>query len=491
VDAVLPASSFEPGYKVTLTIYDGCFPGAKALSAPREVTALDEPGKNITIGLSAPLVKDKTVCLVVKFDTFPDSPAKVPDKPTLTVGPLTVAEKPKPPEPCPGPYDDCGWGYTAAGGLEQSGSSAQNSSTNGFIDLFFRSPRTTPTGSAWAEVRFLGAPTNSNTQGVVSAATDPSANLTASSIASVGNAVDYIAGYQWDFLPTHVPAVKAAGARKAVDEKNRSYSLSLIAAFGATTPLSSQTATIAYAMPAYGSNECTQLLSRFSPASGYSPGLPPSGSITTTTQVTTGGVAAPPTTSTNGPLCSVIAIPTSSVASLAGTTVTTTTSGTQITTVAFAPTDRSSFLLKYIVGLRLIDRVRPNGKPNCNPGGSDNLSDNCSRYITDISIGQDQAITGGVLRHAVIKTNLQYHLPFASVPLYAYASAAIRTQRNQNQDPLVLTQIPLTSSAGVQAAGGVTIPSPSVFVLPLRQSNRDFYRFGVAVDLAALFAKKK
>jgi hypothetical protein len=52
-------------------------------------------------------------------------------------------------------------------------------------------------------------------------------------------------------------------------------------------------------------------------------------------------------------------------------------------------------------------------------------------------------------------------------------------QSNQNLPPLILQTPPTT----------VTVPSPTVIVLPLRQPNRDYYRIGVGLNINQLWCK--
>jgi hypothetical protein len=162
--------------------------------------------------------------------------------------------------------------------------------------------------------------------------------------------------------------------------------------------------------------------------------------------------------------------------------------GTQVTTIAFAPQDRTSFLAKDIVGVRIIDRLSTNAASGCQVNSADTRIDTCARGITDFTVGQDADITGGYMRHLVFKTNFVYPIRKAG-GLYIFGSAAIRMEHNKDSNPLILTQTTIATSAGSATPGQVTIPSSSIFVLPLRQSDRDFYRIGIGVDLASILPK--
>jgi hypothetical protein len=366
--------------------------------------------------------------------------------------------------------------------VEQSDLSAQNSQTDPFVDLIVRAPWNVRAGSVWLRARFLGAPTTSSTQNVVAASTSPTGTITSSSLSTVGYAVDYVVGVEHDWFQAN-----------RNDPTRGMFTLGVIAGLGATTPLSSQSATVGYAMPTYGTNECTQLHQRFTTLNGYNPGLPASGTVTTTTTIGSN----PPTVGPPVNYCSILPIPSSSSSTAGGVTIKTSTDNTAITNIAFSPEDRSSFLLKYLAGFRLINRWHSQGSTRCSSAGVNDHSDNdpntnfkngpCTRSIVDFTFGQDEAITGGYLRRVVFKSDAIFPIPKSG--MYFFASASIRLKSNANLSPLILTSTPVTSSSGTTTAGTVTIPSPSVFVLPLKQSDRDFYRIGIAFDLAKILPK--
>lgn len=205
---------------------------------------------------------------------------------------------------------------------------------------------------------------------------------------------------------------------------------SVIADFGATTPFSSQNVALTYVAPAPGTVECSTLVARFSAQSGYSPGL----------------IAAPPGSTT----C------------LQG----------GYTDVAFSNQDRSNFLLKYGGGFRTT-------YPFICAGGTTAKPCSNSYGVLDLTFGQDESVTGGSLRSVVFKLDGVLPIPTGNASwLYVFGSAYLRLNRNQNLSPLIL-----------QSATGVTIPSPTVIVLPLRQPNRDYFRLGVGINLSQIFCQ--
>ena len=368
--------------------------------------------------------------------------------------------------PCQFMFNDCDWVYSVHGGVEQSGVSAKDNQTNAFADLFIRAPFNVRAGNIWLRARFLGAPTKSDTFNISSAVTDPTGTLKATSLSQVGNAVDYLIGIEHDWLQPSV-----------ANPSRGMFTVGFVAAVGATTPLSSQSASIAYAMPDYGTNECNQLQSRFNTnaqSNGIPDPLPGPGSVTNSGQTTF--------------YCSLLQVDSS------GNKLST---PIPIKNIAFSPEDRTSFLEKWGAGLRLINRFRTQPNTHCSSRGPGDTGDNavnseeagnapCVRTIVDFTVGQDEAITGGKMSNWVLKADGIF--PISNTGISFYGAVDTRIERNSGLPPLLLNPVPITTS-GTSTAGAVTVPSSSVWVLPLRQPNRDFYRYGIAVDLSTVFTK--
>lgn len=373
-------------------------------------------------------------------------------------------------------FNDCDWIYTLTGGAEESELSAQDSQTNPFVSLFVRGPWNWRIGSVWLQVRFLGAANANNTNNVVAAYTSATGSSSSSGLPQVGTALDYEFGYEYDWFHPHKD-----------NPTTGQFTVGAIVAFGATTPLSAQHATTAFVVPAWGTNECNELLSRF-PASGGFSGLPAQntqgtyGAYIGTTVTPTGGTAGSPTYT--GPYCIIDNAPIITTAST-GTTVV---SGTAQTDIAFAPEDRNSFLVKYLAGLRLITRSNSPGTEYCGTSSAPNVGV-CSRAIVDFTVGQDEAITGGMLRHWVGKADATFPIPKLT-NVYFFGSAAMRFTRNQSFSPLLLQPATIVA-AGTTATPPttITVPSNSTWVLPLTQPNRDFYRIGIGLDLSGMLSK--
>lgn len=415
----------------------------------------------------------------------PVGPSKAPSvEDSKGAAPVEAAQDapadPPPPKttgPCAKTFNDCDWDYTVVGGAEESALSAQDSETNPFIALFVRAPLSSPGGNLWLLARFLGAANANNTNNVVSAFQTATGSGATSGLPQVGTAVDYAFGYQYDF----------------VKPGDRQFSVGLVGSFGATTPLSAQHATTAYQVPAYGTNECNQLLARF-PSSLGAFGLPaqPSSPYITMTPVTTPAPAMPPAATTTGPFCIINPAPTMSTMTANGATTVTTTSGTQIQDIAFAPEDRNSFLLKYAVGLRIVNRWLDDTSKSTNVCGTKSTvsgsetPSTCTRTVVDLTFGQDEAITGGKFGAMVFKADAIF--PVSNTGVFFFGSSSIRFEANKTLSPLILLPATIvTSSPSVPA--NIVVPSASTWVLPLTQPDRDFYRVGIGMNLNSLISK--
>jgi hypothetical protein len=345
---------------------------------------------------------------------------------------------------CGNAYSDCDLqktlGFTLLGGIEQSYLSSESDQTNGFLRAATdaRVPISENwTEDTWAIIRDMGAPEANSNQNIVSAVGNPDGTITNSSLSTIGYSLDFLVGVGLD-----------SPMRRSRDQ----YSLGPIIAFGATTPISSAAATVGYVVPGLGTEECTQLQARFASQAaykqGYSSNLLPGTGGSASTQNTTclynnaGGISTP------------------------------------VTTLAFAGIDRSSFLDKWEVGVRTVYRTYTSANQSTCDG-----SNPCQRGIVDFTVGQDEAITRGELRHFVLKIEGAQPFPYTNGYLFIFGTAAMRLEENSELPPLVLS--PSTSTA-LQS-----IPTPSVFVEPFMQPDRDFYRIGVGVSIDQIFTALK
>ncbi len=148
---------------------------------------------------------------------------------------------------------------------------------------------------------------------------------------------------------------------------------------------------------------------------------------------------------------------------------------------AFVDKDRSRFFRQYFAGLRLktyyfSDRVR--GK-YCDPG-SDEPSKcegvyNAFPGIIDLTVGQNESITGGQLRHWVFRMDAVYPLPFfPGLTIFGGVNAAL--ERNKTSDPFFPPSV----------VSGVTVSDKSVLTIHRSLPDRDTFHVGIGFDLVQL-----
>jgi len=139
------------------------------------------------------------------------------------------------------------------------------------------------------------------------------------------------------------------------------------------------------------------------------------------------------------------------------------------TYVGFVPPNRERFYRNYGLGIRIatFDKDQPLAPP--------------ATYT--LSLGQDEAITGGILRSVVGKIDVFYPLPLGGTSgkykfLYLFGNTNLRLSR--------ATSIP-TFALQNPNANGITVqpfdPNLAIVTVP---SSRDTYRIGAGVDLVNL-----
>lgn len=306
-------------------------------------------------------------------------------------------------------------------GVEQAGASSLPNQTNFFLSAYTHLDLAKGWIRTWGRIRLLGAPTGS-TGDVVASFQDPSGALKNLPNSKVGQSVDFVAGLEVPFW----------GRNQRNNDGNQRTTASVVIGWGATTPLSSQDVINKFTVPPAASQQCALLVSQFSTANGY-----PAGLITRNPDSTS------PQCLANG-----------------------------ITVIAFNPEQRDSFLRKYGAGIRTTFRY-PEAQ-------QDDKTWTCCEYgIVDFTIGQDESITAGLLRHFVFRMDGVYPLKIGNSVgwLYLFGTAAIRLDRNKLANTLIL-----------QADTTNALPSDAnVALLPIKQPDKDFYRFGVGINIMKLF----
>jgi hypothetical protein len=305
--------------------------------------------------------------------------------------------------------------FTASfvGGVEESGFSSQGLNTNGFL-------------SAYAQSEYYG-------KGPVSAALWGRIRLLSGPLPSNVNVVAALTNPSGTITTSNLTNVGqvtdyVVGPELRVKQWDRldgnTERISFFGGVGATTPLASNQLQYSLTAPPNNSQQCFQLVSLY--------------------PVYLANGAANPKTN-----CTLVNPVTQN----------------PIMTISFAPEGRSNFLVKYAAGFRFT-HIFPGKGNQADYAGS-----------VDLSVGQDQEITGGRFQGMVFRIDAVYPLALGASPyLYLFGTASMKTTGNMNSAPIILS-----------TASSVTVPSTSVAVLPLTQPNRDFYRFGVGLNISAIF----
>jgi hypothetical protein len=140
--------------------------------------------------------------------------------------------------------------------------------------------------------------------------------------------------------------------------------------------------------------------------------------------------------------------------------------------VIFTPTDRTHFYRYYDGGFRL------------KLYGTDN-PDKELRFpaILDLTIGQNEYVTGGLLHGAVLHVGGSFPIPRVD-SFYIFGSFDMGlSNRNGGGPQLQLIPAPATA--------GVTATSPGVYTIQTAQPSRDRYEFGFGIDVFHFFANLK
>jgi hypothetical protein len=133
--------------------------------------------------------------------------------------------------------------------------------------------------------------------------------------------------------------------------------------------------------------------------------------------------------------------------------------------VGFVPPDRQRFYRFYGAGLRLTTFELD--KPYAPPA------------TWTLTLGQDESITGGILRGLVARIDVFYSLPVGKADgrfkfLFLFGTANLRLNRDAGDAPLIL-----------QKAADVPLSDGRVAIVTSR-STRDTYRIGLGIDMVNL-----
>jgi hypothetical protein len=328
------------------------------------------------------------------------------------------------------------------GGYEQGYLASQSSSNDAFLAIYGRklfgegSHRIGP----FFAIRLLTAPQTGDNDNVTSVFTDPTGQIKTSDFSTVGSAVDFTGGLEWQ--------LKSFARRRTT--------LSAIVGGGFVTPTNANTIGQSYQMPPFGTVECAELQSRL--------------------KVVLSGPDYKNIGENQYNYCFVNTAVSSTPSG--GSTV----SYTPITLLNYAAPDSRNFYPKYFGGVRMINRWPGliGGPKHCTEALP------CERGYVDFTVGQDTSVTGGIRQHIVLTVDSTYPLPVPNLNfLYLFGTFSKRVGDLPPQLlPLILQPGTSSSSSG---SASLTSPNPAILVVPLSQPDRDFYRFGAGVNILKVF----
>jgi hypothetical protein len=140
--------------------------------------------------------------------------------------------------------------------------------------------------------------------------------------------------------------------------------------------------------------------------------------------------------------------------------------------VAFIQLDRDRFFRQYYAGVRLQTYFF-------------NLFNMPMQRFPaqfDLTIGQNEFVTGGKLKGPVFRIEGYYPLPFEEMKfINIFGSAVLRFGAATTGTPLVL----------IAAPDGTPVPAPNVALIALPQPNRDYYRVGFGLDFISFVEKMR
>lgn len=139
------------------------------------------------------------------------------------------------------------------------------------------------------------------------------------------------------------------------------------------------------------------------------------------------------------------------------------------TYIAFPRNDRDRFFRQYYGGIRVQTFFfnRHNVPLQRFPGQF------------DLTIGQNEYVTGGHLRRPVVRFDGYFPLPFDKVEfINLFGTAILNPNRATESTPLILTE-----------AKDKVFTNADVYLIPTAQFSRDYYRFGVGFDFVSFMKK--
>jgi hypothetical protein len=151
--------------------------------------------------------------------------------------------------------------------------------------------------------------------------------------------------------------------------------------------------------------------------------------------------------------------------------------GTTKSFITFVTPDRSRFFRRYFAGFRLntyffskdVKDVKGEEAPySIFPG------------VIDLTFGQDEAVTGGIMRGVLFRADAAYPIPFYQ-GIHIYVSYYTRITSNRPSAPF--------SAFTIQSPDAGSNNDANTFRFAVPPLSRDYFRIGLGVDIIQVFKK--
>jgi hypothetical protein len=335
--------------------------------------------------------------------------------------------------------------YRMIAGVQQAGASSTQSVRKLFADLFFdvpgpiKSDPRNPTNIAfgppfrfWGDVRVTSVP---ETAPVQLSQYNLGTQITSLNTSQIAQSVAFLFGAEYRIwgMPPHGPGSSPyIGGNNNADDTHstQKFTGSLLIGGGAVTPINPQESATLVSATAGDAAKLYNFV--------VGPGHP----VDDTTPVP--ALCPPPVGTAAGGSCSVLAL---------------------------LSKDRERFQRQYFFGLRMrTSYFSPAGIPVNRPAA-----------MLDVSIGQNEEVTGGRLRGVVFRMEAFYPLPFQQLNMvYLFGRAYLRGLGDPGFKNSYALQPDQT---------GATITSASVLSVTMPVPDRDIYSFGIGMDMLQLVKK--
>jgi len=138
--------------------------------------------------------------------------------------------------------------------------------------------------------------------------------------------------------------------------------------------------------------------------------------------------------------------------------------------VAFVPFDRDRFFRQYYAGLRMQTFFF----------NQHNIPLQRFPAQFDFTVGQNEYVTGGLLRGPIFRVDSYFPLPYDGLKfINLYGTAFLRPAHVKTGTPLLLQPVDGNPQTNF-------VPDKNTGLVPVRQFDRDYYKIGVGIDFLSL-----